>query len=509
MEARLHGRVRFPGGWYIPPSMSSAPEPAPRTEAPPDRRPALRVVLWLVPFAILGAVLVRLYPDSYQQDGGYHFLFARWSLEHPPLLVDVWGRPLFTALYALPARLGYPAAKLLTVAVACAAAWHTAMLARAHGLERAELAVPLLFLQPSFLLLSSETMTEPLFALVLALALRVHQAGRLRASTWTASLLPLVRPEGFFVALLWGAFVALDRRAGPSLLRRALSTAPLAAGVAAWWLAALVITRDPLFILHNWPPNWAVSAGDGTGPLLQYWLHRDQLLSGRAMQALFALGVVVLLATRRALLPLAALLLVTALHSVFYRLGLFGSLGYPRYLVCVAPPMALATLAGWDAVAAWTRRVPRLVMGAVAAVVLLLAARASLVHVDGQGTSRDARAVDEMFAWLEAHPRPVTRFVFSQAYMSIRSGRDPAERPRFGSDRERNLELLRAMPSGTLVLWDARTGPLFRHLAAADIERAGYERLHAERFRLPALFPALHPSPPPPYEQELVLLYKP
>ena len=32
--------------------------------------------------------------------------------------------------------------------------------------------------------------------------------------------------------------------------------------------------------MHNWPPNWAAGANYGTGPLLQYWLIRDQYLAG-------------------------------------------------------------------------------------------------------------------------------------------------------------------------------------------------------------------------------------
>ena len=81
-------------------------------------RPLLvRLALWLLPFAALCAALVHFYPDSYQQDGGFHFLFARWSLAHPRFMLGVWQRPLFTALYALPAQLGYPAAKLVTVAI--------------------------------------------------------------------------------------------------------------------------------------------------------------------------------------------------------------------------------------------------------------------------------------------------------------------------------------------------------------------------------------------------------
>lgn len=476
-------------------------------EASPGRGRALRLALWLAAFAVLGAVLVRLYPDSYQQDAGFHFLFARGSFHTPRLLVDVWGRPLFTALYAVPARFGYPVAKLVTVAIALAAAWNTAQLARAHGLERAELAVPLLVLQPSFLLVCSDTMTEPLFALLLVVALRLHQAGRIHAGMWVAALLPLARPEGFFVALLWGAAVALDPRAGRTFLRRALSTVQLAGGVALWWAAATALTRDPEFILHNWPPNWAAGATYGTGPLLQYWFVRDQILAGPILQALFAVGVVVLIAARRALLPVATLLLVAGLHSVFFRFGFFGSAGYARYLVCVAPPLALATLAGWNVLAGWAHRVPRPWRIGAAAAVLLSAAWLCLAYADSWGSSRDAWAVNDMAAWLEAHPRPVKRLVFSQAYMVIRLGRDPAERPRLGSETEENVRILRGLPGGTLVFWDAHTGPQYRRVGPADLERAGYERLHAASYELGPLLP--HWPALPPYRQELVLYYKP
>jgi hypothetical protein len=331
---------------------------------------------------------------------------------------------------------------------------------------------------------------------------------------WTAALLPLARPEGFFVALLWGGFVAFDPRAGRTFVWRAISTVQLAAGVALWWVAATILTRDPRFIVHNWPPNWAAGATYGTGPLLQYWIVRNQLLAGPILQVLFALGLVVLIASRRALLPIATLAVVSGLHSLFFRFGWFGSAGYARYLVCVAPPMALATLAGWNVVAGWAGRFGR-PLGALARPLRLLAGAAALLwaawlclgYVDSWGSSRDARAVDDMAAWLEAHPVPVRRLVFSQAYMAIRLGRDPAERPRLGSETDENVRILRDLPSGTLLFWDAHTGPLYRHVGPADLERAGYERLHAASYELGPLLP--HPASRPPYGQEMVLYYKP
>lgn len=487
--------------------MITAPEAA---DPQDDPRPlARRVALWLVPFAVLGAVLVVVFPDSYQQDGGHHFLGARWALAHPRYLVGVWNRPLFTALYALPAQLGYPAAKLLTVAVSLAAAWHTAWLARGSGLRRAELAVPLLLLQPSFALLSSETMTEPLFALLLAVALRLHQSGRVRAGMWVAGLLPLVRPEGFFVGVLWGIFVLFHPGAGRTVLARAVSALRLAGGTALWWLAALVITRDPLFIPRDWPSNWNASFSYGTGPLWHYWNIRHQILAGPAMYALFAIGFVGLVARRRALLATASFALVAGMHSIFFRLEMFGSAGYARYLVCVGAPMAIVALAGWNLAADWLarRRVPLAAARALGAVALLYAAAHCFTYLDAFGTSRDARAVRDMYEWFQAHPRPVKKLVFSQAYMSILFDRDPAERPSLGKGPEKVVAVLRRQPPGTLVFWDARTGPQFHAIGPAEIERAGYQLLRAQKYRLPPFLP-FHVPWVAGYEQEYFLYYK-
>src|SRR5688572_14723904 len=131
---------------------------------PAARRAA---TLWVGAFIAVGGALWVLHPDSYQQDGGYHFLFARWAWVHADLFVDVWNRPAFTLLYSLPARAGYAPAKLLTVLVCAACAWQTWRLAIALNLPRSPLAVPLLFLQPSFFLICTETITEPLYALQL------------------------------------------------------------------------------------------------------------------------------------------------------------------------------------------------------------------------------------------------------------------------------------------------------------------------------------------------------
>ena len=173
--------------------------------------------------------------------------------------------------------------------------------------------------------LSFETMTEPLFALVFVVALRLHRRGHVRAGMAVASLMPLARPEGFFLCALWGVWVLLDERdarPGRHWWRRLASTLWLATGTAAWWLAALAITRDPLWIAHNWPSNWgAAGTAYGTGPLLAYWYQRS-IIAGRLLYVPFLVGLALLLARRRLGTATSAFLLLFVLHSVLWYFGL-------------------------------------------------------------------------------------------------------------------------------------------------------------------------------------------
>ena len=129
------------------------------------------------------------------------------------------------------------------------------------------MAIPLLFLQPSFFLLSSTVLTETLFALVFVIALRLHLSGRIRVGMIVASLLILVRPEGFFIGVLWGVWVLRIADCGlriaesprlsesanglnvvaivganSALAIRNPQLLLLATGMILWWLAAYLIS---------------------------------------------------------------------------------------------------------------------------------------------------------------------------------------------------------------------------------------------------------------------------
>jgi hypothetical protein len=455
-------------------------------------------IAFLALFAVLGVVLVLLYPDSSSADGGTHFLEARWAWMpgHRTLLVDVWGRPLFTVLYSLPAHFGYRAAKLFTVALCVACAWQTWRTAELLRFDRAALVIPLLFLQPSFLMVASETMTEPLFTLVFIVALRFHLEGRVRTGALIASLLPLARPEGPFLVALWGVWIILGGRDRRAWWRNIPTTFLLATGMVLWWLGALAITHDPLWIRHNAPWQWT-SATASHGSLGHYWALRKQIF-GSLLWVPTVVGVVALLARRRALEVVSASLLIFALHSTMWAFGLLNTEGYPRYISCVAPALALVTLAGWNVFAdvlsrsfdrlGWSRA-RRPLTALLSALVLLYSTWYAAMYVDGQEGSRAAWAMNDTYRWFRAHPRPVRQLAWSRAYMPILFDWDLWKNLPFTGDREHNVSVLESAPAGTLVFWDAAPGVEWYHLEPDDFKRAGYLQLRSKSYDLYPVLP--------------------
>ena len=445
-----------------------------------------QATLWLALCALTGLAVLLLWRDSCQADGGIHYVLAHWAWRHPQLFVDVWSRPLFTLLYAFPALIGYQAARALTIAVCVATAHQTWRLADEHGWGRAPLVIPFLFLQPSFTLFIADTMTEPLYALVFVVALRLHLKDRVTVGALTASLLILIRPEGFFTIGLWALWLLRLRTPIRSIASTALRTSLLGVGLFTWWLASWWITGDVLFIKHNWPSNWPFSGTIYGAPGFLSYPARLTEIIGPLFLVPFVYGlwrIVRKPVGQDLILPYAAqawgsLFLI---HTVMRAFGLMGSAGYPRYLLTLAPAAALITLAGWNVLAdKFAHLAPRLRL-AVATGILLLSACLNALYVDGAEWMRDAVLVDRLFThWQQTETRPIHRFIWSQPYMCMRFEADPWQNEFFTTDKNKNAELMRALPAGTLVFWDRLSGPKWTDVKIEDFQANGFALLYEE-----------------------------
>lgn len=421
----------------------------------------------------------------------------------------VWARPLFTFLYSFPAQLGYEAARLFTVLISVLTAWQTWRVAKQFDFPRAELAIPFLFFQPSFFLLSHETMTEPLFGLLLITALSLHLKGKIKLAAFVASLMILVRPEGFFLGLLWGVWILFDERAGKTLVKRTSITILLATGSFLWVIASWLITGDALFIKHNWPGEWNATGGlHGTGTIFAYVVRLPEIV-GLLFLPPFLFGLAKASKQKSLITITSSFFFLFILHTIFRMFGLFSSAGYPRYFVCVSPVIALLTLYGWNELASRLKIENKTLKIVFSTITFAVSIFLCFLYIDGAHWNRDAVAVREAYSHFEKDKYPVSHFHWSQAAMGILFDRDNSGQPYLTGNKEQNLEILRDAPKGTLVFWDAQTGPKTFDLKAEEIIALGYRKLYSQSYVLKGyLLPDWWTWYGAPKHQEMYLLYK-
>lgn len=309
---------------------------------------------------------------AYQLDDLAHLKFAEWAWTHPAYLVHEWGRPGFTLVYALPAALGWFWARCLTALLCAATAWFTFRIARRTGVARPWLCVALLYLQPLFFVLSYCTLTETLLALILAVAVDLAQRHRWSWSAFVLAIALVTRLEAVLFVPIW-AWAARQQRVSVWRL-----------WPVGWaWLAQhlLISLGTSESVWQRWT-NLRPTDYYGSGGWLSM-LCRSFEAWGPGLAALALCGAFVLLLRSdarqaAALLVAGPLLGYFLVHTIIWRFGLFGGGGLPRYLVPVAPFIAITAAESINALLAVDARRRRLVCIGVAALAGIMLAATEL-----------------------------------------------------------------------------------------------------------------------------------
>src|SRR4051794_27479417 len=69
-----------------------------------DRTPVVITILVFAALSIAAAVTSEGFLEA---DACTHYLYARFAFSQPHYFVDIWGRPICTAIYSIPALLGH------------------------------------------------------------------------------------------------------------------------------------------------------------------------------------------------------------------------------------------------------------------------------------------------------------------------------------------------------------------------------------------------------------------
>jgi hypothetical protein len=300
---------------------------------------------------LLGAAALAS-PVAPVHDPWTHFQHLRAALDDPRRLLDPWDRPGFTLLAVGPAALGIRAARLAAVATALVALAATMRAAGALGVARPWTAGALLLAQYDFFGQGASTMTELPFAAALAVAILGWAGGRPWVVAAGLGWMGITRPEGAaFVALGALGLAARWRRPGPAL----------AAGVplVAYAAAGAVAFADAAWILHANPYRSLVSLRLDLAEIPRSFFFPALLQSQGPVLAALATGgaLAAALGPRRRLRFLLAPVALSFLLLTFLRIGPSDAWRESRYLVGIAPALALLAAAAVDLALA---RAPRL-----------------------------------------------------------------------------------------------------------------------------------------------------
>lgn len=435
------------------------------------RRSAGALAALLASLVLYTVTLVAI-PATGDEDAALHAVYTRFPSD-PSRLLSIWSRPLFALPYLIPAQLGYPVMRGFTVLICAVTAWLTFRIAARIGLPRAWAAVPLVLLQPALFGVGNDTMTEPIFALVLAGGLLAHASGRLLLAAAVWSFLPLGRPEGpFILALLlalWLPGAVRSRRYRAAILLLGL-------GLASWELLCWLVTRDPAYLIHTFPWEASTSPVHGTP---WHYVRRWPLIIGWGLLPLWLAGL------RRAwshpTLRLCVLMTgaVLALHTVLFTLGKMDSWGFDRYFATIAPAIALVGVAGLRELGALAPRVMTPVLGVLLVLQGWQALSTLLFHPMTYVPAATRDALAELESRIDLRGRPVlTADRFGYVFLDD----DWGLRAVPVGPHEVTSAAIARLPRGTVVLWDDMVGDWWFHLSVADFTARGY-RLLWERDR--------------------------
>ncbi len=429
-------------------------------ESQQDDVPAWRtLVLAMGAFALLSAVAAWRSSGFIEADGCTHYLYARFAFAEPHYLVNVWGRPLCTGIYAIPAAIGGRAgARWMSLALALVCAYSAYAIARGQGLKRPAVAAIFTLGMPLVFFHSFGVLTELPFAAVMGLAFWAYQSRRWGWLAILTGILPLGRPEGFGFLLLAGGALIVHRKGW--------WLAVLAAPVMGWDLAgwAMYGSAGPWWrwLIDNWPYSGDSLYGKGyllrfvgVLPVLVSPLVFPFTLIGMGLGLSATGGVrgywraphVRRCAVWIALLPLGVLVV----HSLLHWLGKMASNGELRYLLVVAPLWGVLGAMGWDAAAnrlGWRRPTAWAAAAVLAAGLVNWVWRVVPVTLDRSWD--EARLIGE---WYEngpmkrAYPHLMVAHPAVGYFLDINMDDRRIARPW-------TQETVAAAPAGTLLIWD-------------------------------------------------------
>lgn len=281
------------------------------------------------------------------QDSYNHFLISKYAFKYPKLLIDQWGKPVYTVLAHPLCALGLSYAVWFNIACSLLAGVFCALTSKKLGSPIAVAAFWVCVFAPIALGNSISSLTEPLNMFALSAAFYCWIADHRKISIVLFSLMPWIRTEGFVIIVPILVFLIIKKhyKLIPWLL---ITTFIL--NLLGWYMTGKplwFITENPYFLVETEAERFAPEGGS-----FLYYLQNNKNVFGNIFLPLSALGAVYLAyayviqkKTQYAYVFWVILGVFVAYffaHSFIMWKGMMGTHGMLRVMMVICPSLAIA-----------------------------------------------------------------------------------------------------------------------------------------------------------------------
>ncbi|HUM45342.1 MAG TPA: hypothetical protein PLD84_00345 [Chitinophagales bacterium] len=285
-------------------------------------------------------------------DSVSHFLFAKHAFEHPLNFLNHWAKPLFVLLASPFAQWGFIGIKIFNVTVTTLAIFFSYRITQQLQIKNGWFVIVALCFAPMYVRLSESGLTEPLFALALAIAIWLSLRNQLLYATLLASFLPFIRSEGLVILCVFFMFLVIKKR---YLLLPVLAAGHIVYSIIGWFHY-----KDFLWVFNKM--SYAVwNSAYGSGSALTFVYGMKEFI-GIPLSILFCAGSIAatvrvlnyfsnkkdIISTEELWLIYGSFYSVWISHMIFWQFGLFMSFGLIRVLIAVVPCVGIICLRGFN-----------------------------------------------------------------------------------------------------------------------------------------------------------------
>ena len=280
------------------------------------------------------------------QDSYMHYLFARYSWDHSHLLLDQWGKPVFTLLSSPFCQLGLKGLVVFNILCLLGSGYFSFAAVKALKFRMPEIAFVIAVFAPIAFGRVISGLTEPLNGFLVALMLYFFAKDKYKVAYVIASFMPFVRTEGFVILGVVLLFLLIKKqyRYLPYVL----------SGTIFYSIFGAIISGNVMWVIDENPYFKFQSDGVlklGNGPFLHYVNNLKNLWT----VILFVVSIVATFfysfkwlrnkGDKRypflVVLCFGMFFMYLMAHSTIYSLGILGAQGLLRVLMVTIPCFAI------------------------------------------------------------------------------------------------------------------------------------------------------------------------